>query len=246
MPRYFVPSDQISGKTVTLIGDNAHHLFSVLRVKPGEVIEVCDGAGTDYFCRIVAADRAKVEAEILRIQPSQSEPKTQLTLYQGLPKADKMEWILQKCTELGAVRFVPVITEHTVVRLTDKDGAKKRERWQKIAQAAAQQAGRGIVPEVAAVQTFRQALAEAEGLDLCLFAYEKEQEHTLRQEIQGFAGRRIGCFIGPEGGFSPAEAELARQSGAKPITLGRRILRTETAGMAITAIMLDRLEGEEE
>lgn len=222
-------------------GEDEKHIKTVLRAREGEEITLCDGMGMDYQCRILSLERG-VLAEIISKMPCETEPKTKITLYQGLPKADKMEWIIQKCVELGVDRIVAVSTERAIVKLDKKEG-KKLERWQKIAEAAAKQSGRGKIPEICQrVLKFSEAVTEAAELDGALIPYEKEQERGLRQFVRGFSGESVGIFIGPEGGFSEEEIALAEESGVLPVTLGKRILRTETAGMVTTALLLYELE----
>lgn len=240
MPKFFCEPKDIQGGQIRLSGEDAKHIKTVLRAKEGELLTVCDGAGTDYQCRILSVAEG-VLAEILSQQPCETEPKTKLTLYQGLPKADKMELIIQKCVELGVDRIVAVSTERAIVKL-DKKESKKLERWQKIAEAAAKQSGRGKIPEIGQrVLRFSEAVAEAKTLDGAIIPYEKEQERGIRQFVAGVQGERIGIFIGPEGGFAEEEIALAEENGVTPITLGKRILRTETAGMTTVALLLYEL-----
>lgn len=240
MPKFFVTPQDIVGKKITLTGENEKHIKTVLRAREGEEITVCDGEGTDYQCRILSLERGVV-TEVLSSAPCDMEPETKITLYQGLPKADKMEWIIQKCVELGIERIVPVSTERAIVKLDKKEG-KKLERWQKIAEAAAKQSGRGIIPQMGeSVLSFKEAVAEAAKLDGVLIPYEKEEERGIRQFVQGFSGKTVGVFIGPEGGFAPEEIQLAQEAGILPVTLGKRILRTETAGMTTVALLLYEL-----
>ena len=224
-----------------LFGEDEKHIKTVLRAREGEEITLCDGEGMDYQCRIASLERG-VLLDILSKEVCETEPKVKITLYQGLPKADKMELIIQKCVELGVDRIVAVSTERTIVKL-DKKEAKKLERWQKIAEAAAKQSGRGKIPEIGQqVLKFKEAVAEAKELDGAIIPYEKEEETGIRQFVQGFKGESIGVFIGPEGGFAEEEIALAQDNGIRPITLGKRILRTETAGMTTTAILLYELD----
>lgn len=240
MPKFFAEQQQITENHITLLGEDAKHIKTVLRAKEGEEITICDGCGTDYLCKITGFGEG-VETEILDKTPCEAEPRTKITLYQGLPKADKMEWIIQKCVELGVVRIVAVSTERAIVKL-DKKEEKKLERWQKIAEAAAKQSGRGIIPQMGKkVLSFSQAVEEACTLDGAIIPYEKEETCGLKTFVQGFAGQEIGIFIGPEGGFAEEEIRLATEKGVMPITLGKRILRTETAGMTTAAILLYEL-----
>lgn len=241
MPKFFFNKNDISRGQVQLFGEDEKHIKTVLRAREGEEMTLCDGEGMDYQCRIVSLERG-VLLDILSKEVCETEPKTKITLYQGLPKADKMELIIQKCVELGVDRIVAVSTERAIVKL-DKKESKKLERWQKIAEAAAKQSGRGKIPEIGQqVLKFKEAVAEAKGLDGAIIPYEKEQETGIRQFVQGFQGESIGVFIGPEGGFAEEEIALAQENGITPITLGKRILRTETAGMTTAAILLYELD----
>lgn len=241
MPKFFFNKNDISRGQVQLFGEDEKHIKTVLRAREGEEMTLCDGEGMDYQCRIASLERG-VLLDILSKEVCETEPKTKITLYQGLPKADKMELIIQKCVELGVDRIVAVSTERAIVKL-DKKENKKLERWQKIAEAAAKQSGRGKIPEIGQqVLKFKEAVAEAKGLDGAIIPYEKEQETGIRQFVQGFQGESIGVFIGPEGGFAEEEIALAQESGITPITLGKRILRTETAGMTTAAILLYELD----
>ncbi|MGL4789860.1 MAG: 16S rRNA (uracil(1498)-N(3))-methyltransferase [Anaerotignaceae bacterium] len=241
MPRYFISPEWIVKDTATLQGDDAKHLSTVLRVREGEVVEICDGEGTDYNCVVTAVDKKEVQLKIVEKKESVSEPKTKITLFQGLPKADKMEQIIQKCVELGIEKIVPVSTDRAIVKIDKKDGDKKVQRWQKIAESAAKQSGRGIIPEICSVISFKEAISLTENFDGTIVPYEKETTNGIKEFIKDFNGTTVGVFIGPEGGFSEEEIEIAKENGVFPITLGKRILRTETAGMATVAILLYEL-----
>ena len=241
MPKFFFHKNDISRGQVQLFGEDEKHIKTVLRAREGEEITLCDGEGMDYQCRIASLERG-VLLDIISTDVCETEPKTKITLYQGLPKADKMELIIQKCVELGIDRIVAVSTERAIVKL-DKRETKKLERWQKIAEAAAKQSGRGKIPEIGQqVLKFKEAVAEAKELDGAIIPYEREQETGIRQFVQNFKGESVGVFIGPEGGFADEEIALAQENGITPITLGKRILRTETAGMTTTAILLYELD----
>lgn len=241
MPKFFFHKNDISRGQIQLFGEDEKHIKTVLRAREGEEITLCDGEGMDYQCRIASLERG-VLLDILSKEVCETEPKTKITLYQGLPKGDKMELIIQKCVELGVDRIVAVSTERAIVKL-DKKEAKKLERWQKIAEAAAKQSGRGKIPEIGQqVLKFKEAVAEAKELDGAIIPYEREQETGIRQFVENFKGESVGVFIGPEGGFADEEIALAQENGITPITLGKRILRTETAGMTTTAILLYELD----
>lgn len=241
MPKFFVNSENINDHTITLEGENAKHIGNVLRAKKGDIITVCDGEGRDYECEITEITKKEVIAKVIDIFTSDNEPSVKIILYQGLPKADKMELVIQKCIEIGVDRIVPVKTEHTVVKLDGKED-KKIQRWNKIAEAAAKQCGRGKIPVVDNVMTFKEAISEALSLDSAIIPYEKEKENSLKTFAKGFKGKSIGIFIGPEGGFSNDEIDFAISKGVKSVTLGKRILRTETAGLVTSVILLYELE----
>ena len=241
MPKFFFHKNDISRGQIQLFGEDEKHIKTVLRAREGEEITLCDGEGMDYQCRIASLERG-VLLDILSKEVCETEPKTKIPLYQGLPKGDKMELIIQKCVELGVDRIVAVSTERAIVKL-DKKEAKKLERWQKIAESAAKQSGRGKIPEIGQqVLKFKEAVAEAKELDGAIIPYEREEETGIRQFVENFKGESVGVFIGPEGGFADEEIALAQENGITPITLGKRILRTETAGMTTTAILLYELD----
>ena len=242
MPKFFINKNEISRGQVRLLGEDEKHIKTVLRAREGEEVTLCDGEGMDYLCRIASLERG-VLLDVLSKTPCETEPEIRLTLYQGLPKADKMEWIIQKCVEIGIDRIVPVATERAIVKLDKKEG-KKLERWQKIAEAAAKQSRRAIIPEVASVSDFSQGVKAAQKMEVKLIPYELAQDTAKTAELlQGIApGQDIAVFIGPEGGFEPSEITLALESGVEPITLGRRILRTETAGLTVLSWMIYLLE----
>ncbi len=241
MPKFFVPKENINDHTIKIDGENANHILNVLRSKAGDEITVGDGEGMDYVCKIKDISGKEITAEITDIISSNAEPSVKITLFQALPKSDKMELVIQKCIEVGIDSIVPVATEHCVVKLAGKE-EKKLTRWNKIAEAAAKQCGRGKIPCVENVVSFKDAIIKASTLDMVLIPYEKEKENTLKTVCKNFKGSTIGIFIGPEGGFSLEEITLAEKSGVIPVTLGKRILRTETAGLVTTALLLYELE----
>ncbi len=241
MPRYFVETEKIADNKIIIEGDDARHISVVLRGKVGDEIEVCDSQSREYVCTIKEMEKDKIILKIEKARLSDSEAKTKITLFQGLPKSDKMEMIIQKCVELGVFKIVPVSTERAVVKLNKKDGVKKTQRWQKISEAAAKQSGRGIIPEVLEPVSFKEGISLAKKLDGAIIPYENEEKTGLREFVTSFKGGEIGVFIGPEGGFSQGEIQLAKENGILPISLGKRILRTETAGMTTLAILLYEL-----
>lgn len=245
MNRFFVNDSSIfSDKNIELYGEDVNHIKNVLRLKVNEEIIVCDGAGRDFYCRISDISSEKVVADILDVCDNLSELETEITLFQGYPKSDKLELIIQKNVELGVSRIVPVMTKRTVVKLDEKKADKKSERYRGIALSAAKQCGRGIIPEVSKPVSFREALSMAAKLDMCLIPYEEakgiEFSRKIISEIKGKSS--LGIFIGPEGGFDKEEIIAAEAAGIVPITLGHRILRTETAGMTMMSIVMFELE----
>lgn len=241
MHRFFIKKQSILEDTICLLGEDVQHISKVLRLKCGDRIALCDGEGTDYIAAIENMTKDSIGTIILEKEASKSEPDINAVLYQGIPKSAKMDTIIQKCTEMGIKRIVPVSTVRTVVRLeSEKDEMKKAERWTKIAEEAAKQSGRGMIPTVDRPVNLQQAIESAAGLDLVIIPYELEAGIPIKEVLSKNKVRSIGFFIGPEGGFEPAEVEKAREMGAVPVTLGRRILRTETAGIAVlTCIMYE-------
>ena len=227
MPRFFTDPSNIDGSEIKITGSDVNHIKNVLRMRAGEEISVSDGAGKDYFGKIRSIDRDCVLIDIENSWDSYVELPAEITLFQGLPKADKMELIIQKAVELGACAIVPVITKRTIVRWDEKKQDKKLARWQGIAESAAKQSGRGIIPKVTAPVSFSAALAQAGFMEAAVIPYEKaEGMEAAREKVRSMRGKKsIGVFIGPEGGFDTDEIEAAIKAGVCPITLGRRILR---------------------
>ncbi len=244
MPRFFVTPRQIDGDTITITGQDVNHISHVLRMAPGDNLTVSDGSGMDYYCSITSFERDAVFLSVIDRWASYVELPAKITLFQGLPKGEKMELIIQKAVELGAARIVPVEMARTIVRLDEKKREKRIKRWQSISESAAKQAGRALIPEVSDLVSFSAALDMCREMDAALMPYEKAAGMAdARQLIKSLHDKKtIGILIGPEGGFDPAEAEAAEAAGVKTMTLGHRILRTETAGMTILSIMMFELE----
>ena len=244
MHRFFVEPEQIFPEYVEILGGDVNHIRNVLRMSPGDRISVSDGLGTDYICELEQLEAGCVRGRILERKPFDVELSSRLILYQGLPKGDKMELIVQKAVELGVCQVIPVETKRCVVKLDDKKAAKKVQRWQQIAESAAKQSKRMLVPRVHPVLSYKEALAYAGQLDVLLIPYElaggMDETKKIIGNIKG--GQSLGIFIGPEGGFEEEEVKMAVEKGASPITLGKRILRTETAGMAILSVLMFQLE----
>ncbi len=235
MPRFFITSAQTGvtdggKKTVIILGDDASHITKSLRMKEGDGLVVCDMAGVEYDCVITSVGES-VSADVISERKSDSEPPYKAVLYQALIKGDKFDTVVQKAVECGVSKIVPVLTERCVVRLTKQECEKKRARWQRIADEAAKQCGRGALVEVCPMMTFREAVAAAAEADLSLFCYEAENGTTLKSALKEHdrIPDTVSFMIGSEGGFSVSEAETAKNAGMTPVGLGKRILRTETA-----------------
>ena len=244
MYRFFVSKDQIQNGYVLITGPDVNHMVHVLRMKPGEEIRISDGS-EDYYCIVRETGPHQVRAEVCYQEKGKTELPCRIYLFQGLPKGDKMEQIVQKAVELGAFQIVPVAMSRCVVKLDSKRARAKEARWQAIGESAAKQSKRILIPEVHPVVPYEKAVEMGKELDLVLFPYENAEgmDHT-RKVLEGILpGQQVGIFIGPEGGFAKNEVEEGEKAGFHTITLGGRILRTETAGMALLAVLSYLLEG---
>lgn len=238
MYHFFVEPEQIreNDKAVMIFGTDVNHIKNVLRMKIGEEISVSNGQDNcEYRCGIAEFGEDFIKCELRFVKEEGVELPVRVTLFQGLPKGDKMELIVQKAVELGVYEIVPVAAKRCVVKLDEKKAASKVTRWQGIAEAAAKQSKRGVIPQVQPVTGFAQALEQAGEMEVRLIPYELERGMKYTRELlSGIRpGQRVAVFIGPEGGFEESEIALAKEKGLCPITLGRRILRTETAGMTV-------------
>lgn len=248
MYRFFIDPSQTIEDIIQISGEDYRHIHNVLRLRIGEHITISDGQIHEYECEVDKYDEenAIVFARIVDVLGQSAELPVQITLFQGIPKADKMEFIIQKAVELGVTRIVPVVTKRTIVKLDEKKELKRNERYNAIALSAAKQSKRSVIPRVEHVVTFQQALSMANFLAMNLIPYEdaKGMEHSRKivSEIKG--KESLGIFIGPEGGFELKEVEAAMKIGAECITLGKRILRTETAGMTMLSIVMFMIEEE--
>lgn len=246
MYHFFVDPGQIGPTDICITGSDVNHIRNVLRMQPGEQITVSSGADEkEYRCEIRTLSEDCIMAHIMWVEEAGTELPSRVSLFQGLPKADKMELVIQKAVELGAYELVPMATRRAVVKLDAKKEAAKRKRWNAISESAAKQSKRRIIPQVKPVMTFREAVdyAAAE-YDVCLIPYElAEGMEKTREILNGIRpGQSVAVLIGPEGGFEEQEIAYAREKGVLPITLGRRILRTETAGMTVLAALMLQLE----
>ncbi len=251
MPKFFVEADKIEQDRINIIGKDVNHIKNVLRKKVNEEIQVCDiTTSKDYLCEIVELNDNKIICRIKNELETKVESNIKVTIFQGLPKADKMELVIQKSVELGVFEITPVEMKRCVVKLNEKEKAKKIERWQKISEVAAKQSGRSIIPKINTAITINDVCNSCKEYDVMLVAYENEQENTLKQEIGKIKRQivntkkeiKIGILIGPEGGIDSFEIDKLKESGAKIVTLGKRIMRTETVALNIISIIMYELE----
>lgn len=244
MYRFYIFEDQLHENEIIIEGSDVNHIRNVLRLQVGDWVVACDGKDRDYICRIHDIDKDAVLLHVEKVQPTGTELPARITLFQGIPKKDKMEFIIQKSVELGVFEIVPVMMKRCVVRLDDKKSKKKQERWQGIAEAAAKQCDRGIIPVVHEPVTMEEAIDIARELDYNMIPYELQDGIDRSREIVAHACSQesVGIFIGPEGGFEADEVEQAVACGMEPMTMGKRILRTETAGMALLSILMFHMQ----
>ncbi|AWB45420.1 16S rRNA (uracil(1498)-N(3))-methyltransferase [Paenibacillus sp. CAA11] len=245
MQRYFIPSEQFGEDTVTITGDDARHIGKVMRSKPKDQIIVSDGAGKEAVAELVSIEPQEVQAAIVEFLALSGEPWLEVTIAQSLPKGDKMETVIQKCTEIGASAFVPFLSARTIVQYDERKEEKRAARWRKIAKEAAEQAHRSKIPVMNSPVNWGRLLATAPNYDLVCLCYEKENGEQLRDVLAPFVAGldrkqkyRMMVVVGPEGGFTEEEVREAEAAGARSVGLGRRILRTETAGMAALTCIL--------
>ena len=237
MARFFVAPEELNGPQILLTGENAQHA-RVLRLKAGEEVLACDGQGTECLCNVESVSAGEVILGVLERRSSRNEAAVKVSIYMAFPKADKLEHVIQKATELGAYEIVAFPSGRCISRPDDKSLKKKLERWQKIAASAAEQSGRGVIPEVIALPSFAAALERAAKADKALMFYENEHATTLRMALESGSFETVSLLTGPEGGLEEKEVEQARNAGLQVCTLGSRILRCETAPLcALSAVM---------
>ena len=251
MPKFFVKEEQINNQEIKIQGTDVNHIKNVLREKVGSELIICnEKTGQDYLCEIKEIKEENIICNIKEKLLNNVESNIKVTIMQGLPKADKMELIIQKSVELGVNNIIPIEMKRCVVKLKDKDKIKKIERWQKISVVAAKQSGRNIIPEINQVENLKNICETFENYDIVLLAYENEKENTIKNELKQLKEKnqnknedvKIAILIGPEGGITEEEVEIARKKGAKIITLGKRILRTETVALNVLSIIMYELE----
>lgn len=237
MTRFFVDPDELNKKFTVLTGENAAHA-KVLRLKAGEQVLICDGLGRECLCTVSDAAPSAISLVIENTQESKSEPAVAVSVYMAFPKADKLEHVIQKATELGAYEIVAFPSARCVSKPDEKSLSKKKERWQKIAASAAEQSGRGRIPEVVVLGSYKEALARGGKVDNAILFYENERATTLKMALEQGTYKSVSILTGPEGGLEEREVEMAKDAGFRICTLGSRILRCETAPLcALSAIM---------
>ncbi|MGI6065138.1 MAG: 16S rRNA (uracil(1498)-N(3))-methyltransferase [Bacillota bacterium] len=242
MARFFVEPSQVNNGIITILGTDVHHISKVLRLKEGDLVEAADSTGNVYRTELQSVHVNSVELKILSTILSPSEPEVEVYLLQGLPKGEKIDFIIQKCTEIGVKKIIPITTERSIIKLTPEKGEKRLKRWQRIATEAAKQSGRGSVPEVYPVTEMGQALAMLPPDTVIIMPWEGEQVVSIKEVLTTLKPEgTFALVIGPEGGFAREEVALAQKAGAQVVSLGPRILRTETAGMVALALVLYEL-----
>jgi len=243
--RFFIPSAWLTPPTVTLHGETARQIQTVLRMKPGDEIIVLDNSGLEWQVRLTEMSKDQVQGQLVNQQPAQGEPSLHLTLYQGTLKAQKFEWVLQKGTELGVSRFVPTLCQRSVVNSVD-DLTTKQARWERIIQEAAEQSRRGRLPRLEQAMPLATAIKRAsqptQPAPLRIMPWEEATGPGLKTVLAGHKFQAVAVFIGPEGGFAATEAAMAREAGVNLVKLGPRILRAETAGLAVCAAILYEMD----
>lgn len=246
MPKFFVKNEQINENEIIINGEDVNHIKNVLRLKPGDEITICNTYNSNnYQTEIIKLEKDKIVCKIIEQKESVAESNIHLHIMQGLPKSEKMELIIEKCVELGVKEITPVSMKRCVVKLDDKAKVKKVERWQKISEIAAKQCGRDIIPKINNVIVLENIYQLLKNYDIVLVAYENEKSNSLKQEIIRLKEKmnskeyiKIAVVIGPEGGIEEKEVEFLRSNGAQVVTLGNRILRTETVALAVASIIM--------
>lgn len=247
MPKFFVKNSQIKNDKIIIIGEDVNHIKNVLRLNVDDDIQVCNLDTTvNYLCGISKISNEEIECIIFKQIDSENESNIHINIFQGIPKSDKMELIIQKCTELGVNEITPVEMKRCVAKIEEKAKEKKLSRWKKISEVASKQCGRDRVPKINEIVNIKKICNSIKEYDIVLLAYENEEENTLKTELLKLKSKenkklKIGIIIGPEGGIDKEETEYLKENGAKSITLGKRILRTETVAFVLTSIIMYEL-----
>lgn len=243
MHQFFVEDENIGSEYITITGTDVNHIGNVLRMKTGEKIRVSNGQGRDFFGTIDSISPEQVTVKITEEEATGTELPNKIYLFQALPKGERMEYVIQKAVELGVYEIIPVSMKYCVVKLDDKKAKKKQERWQAIAESAAKQAKRSLIPKIKPVMNYKEAVAYAKQCEVCLVPYENERGmQATREALDGIqTGKSISVIIGPEGGFSKEEIDYVRED-MQVISLGKRILRTDTAAIAVMSMLMLEIE----
>ena len=251
MPKFFIKQEQMINDKITIQGEDVNHIKNVLRKKIGDSLTICNlQEQKDYLCAITSIEKEWIECKIQEELDEQVESKIKVSILQGLPKADKMELIIQKSVELGVFEITPITMKRCVVKLQEKEQRKKLERWQKISEVAAKQCGRNVIPTIHPITSLKNICQKFQEYDIVLIAYEKEDKTTLKQVLEKIKKQvetkqeeqKIAILIGPEGGIADEEVEMLKENGAITTTLGKRILRTETVALNMLSIIMYELE----
>lgn len=247
MPKFFVKDEQINQDKVVINNEDVKHIKNVLRMKKDDEIQICNVENSkNYICIIENIEDKQVMCKIKEEIEDNTEPEVEIHILQGLPKAEKMEYIIQKTVEIGVKEITPIEMERSIVRLDEKDKIKKVQRWQKISEVAAKQSGRNCIPKINNVINIKKIYENLEKYDIIIVAYENEKNNTLKNELKRIpkkSGMKVAVLIGPEGGISDKEIEQLKQTKSKIVTLGNRILRTETVALVVSSIIIYELEG---
>ena len=249
MPKFFIKGNQVDNDKIIIIGEDVKHISNVLRMKKDDIIHVCNtDSAENFYAKIHLFEKDKIICYITKKVESESESNIDITIFQGIPKSDKMELIIQKSTELGVKKFVPVDMERCVSKIGGKDAVKKIERWQKISEVAAKQSGRDMIPQVDNIVSIAELTRKIDDFDMVVVPYEKAEGYSFKDSMEKLKKCKntrisVGIVIGPEGGFEPSEVEELEKAGAKIITLGKRILRTETVAIAMDSVIMYELGG---
>ena len=247
MPKFFVKNNQVNNETITIIGEDVNHIKNVLRLNIDDNIHICNvDTAINYICGISKISNEEIECIIFNKIESISESNVHINIFQGLPKSDKMELIIQKSVELGANEITPVEMKRSVSKIEEKSKSKKLERWQKISEVAAKQCGRDTIPKINSITSIKNICNLISEYDIVLLAYENEENNTLKNELLKIKNNKkenlkIGIIIGPEGGLDTEEVQKLKENGAKVVTLGKRILRTETVAFTMISIIMYEL-----
>ena len=239
MSRFYVPKENVKNGKIIIDGEEAHHVLDVMRLEDDDKVVVFDGTGNEYTGFIKDTDRKskRIVVEVVRTETPSLESTSEITLSQAIPKKNKMSYVVEKATELGVKRVIPLITERTIVRPDKASCARKVQRWRKTATQSSKQCGRSDIPEITEITSYKDMAESLDGYDLVLFAHLAKETISIKEAITGFKAGKILLFIGPEGDFTPEEVKLLRKDNVRFISLGRRVLRSDTAGLFALSVL---------